>query len=55
MTFEGTIQRGGHGRRNDMNDISGPQDVYKCLVEDAPEDWLLGLLAFAVLEEQRID
>ncbi|WP_421568578.1 hypothetical protein [Stenotrophomonas sp. PD6] len=38
-----------------MNDISGPQDVYKCLVEEAPEGWLLGLLAFAVLEEQRID
>ena len=40
-----------------MSNFSGPADVYKELVEDVPEDqeWLLGLVAFAVIEEQKIE
>ena len=34
---------------------TGPEDVYKELVEDSDESWLLGLLAFAVVEEQKIE
>lgn len=35
----------------------GPEDVYRELVENSPEDqeWLLGLVAFAVVEEQKIE
>lgn len=40
-----------------MEKYSGPEDIYKKLVEDVPEDeeWLLGLVAFAVVEEQKIE
>lgn len=40
-----------------MDKYSGPEDTYKELVEDVPEDeeWLLGLVAFAVVEEQKIE
>lgn len=40
-----------------MEKYSGPQDIYKELVEDVPEDseWLFGLVAFAVVEEQKIE
>lgn len=40
-----------------MNKYSGPEDIYSELVENQPEDeeWLLGLVAFAVVEEQRIE
>jgi hypothetical protein len=40
-----------------MNSFSGPADIYSALVENVPEDeeWLLGLLAFAVVEEQKIE
>jgi len=40
-----------------MDRFSGPEDIYKQLVEDAPEDedWLFGLVAFAVIEEQKIE
>jgi len=40
-----------------MDRFSGPEDIYKELVEDVPEeeDWLLGLVAFAVIEEQKIE
>lgn len=40
-----------------MNIFSGPQDVYEALVENAPpqEEKLLGLLAFACIEEQRAE
>lgn len=40
-----------------MQKYSGPQDIYKKLVEDVPEneEWLLGLVAFAVIEEQKIE
>ena len=40
-----------------MDKFSGPQDIYENLVENAPDDeeWLLGLVAFAVIEEQKIE
>lgn len=40
-----------------MIEYSGPVDIYKELVEDVPdnEEWLLGLVAFAVVEEQKIE
>ena len=40
-----------------MDKYSGPEDIYKEVVEDVPEDeeWLLGLVAFAVVEEQKIE
>jgi len=38
-----------------MLKLSGPEEIYKELVEDSEESWLLGLVAFAVIEEQRIE
>ncbi|MDY0093985.1 MAG: hypothetical protein RBT80_14920 [Candidatus Vecturithrix sp.] len=40
-----------------MNSFSGPADIYEELVENVPEneEWLLGLVAFAVVEEQKIE
>lgn len=40
-----------------MGEFSGPVDIYKELVEDVPdnEEWLLGLVAFGVVEEQKIE
>ncbi len=40
-----------------MEKYSGPEDIYKELVENSPDDeeWLLGLVAFAVVEEQKIE
>ncbi|KYZ85095.1 hypothetical protein A3Q32_20970 [Alcanivorax sp. KX64203] len=40
-----------------MGKFSGSEGIYKELVEDVPEDeeWLLGLVAFAVVEEQKIE
>ncbi len=38
-----------------MNILSGPQDIYKELVDQSNENWLFGLVAFAVIEEQRIE
>ncbi len=40
-----------------MSNFSGPVDIYKELIENVPEDqeWLLGLVAFAVVEEQKIE
>ena len=40
-----------------MKKYSGPEDIYKELVENSSEDeeWLLGLVAFAVVEEQKIE
>jgi hypothetical protein len=34
---------------------SGAEDVYRELVENSDQSWLLGLVAFAVVEEQRIE
>jgi len=38
-----------------MAKYSGPECIYKELVEDSDENWLYGLVAFAVVEEQRIE
>lgn len=38
-----------------MAKYTGSADVYRELVEDSPENWLYGLVAFAVVEEQRIE
>ena len=40
-----------------MDRFLGSHDIYKVLVEDAPDDeeWLFGLVAFAIIEEQRIE
>ena len=38
-----------------MTSLSGPEDAYRNLVEKSPEGWIYGLVAFAVLEEQRIE
>ena len=34
---------------------SGAEDTYRELVEESHQSWLLGLVAFAVVEEQRIE
>ena len=40
-----------------MKLYSGPEDTYKELIDDVPEDseWLFGLVAFAVIEERKIE
>ena len=38
-----------------MGKFSGPEDVYDQLVENSEESWILGLVAFAIIEEQRIE
>ncbi|MCK0538338.1 hypothetical protein [Alcanivorax quisquiliarum] len=40
-----------------MTRFNGPEEVYAELVDKQPEneDWLLGLVAFAVVEEQRVE
>lgn len=40
-----------------MHSFSGPADIYDNLVEKIPEsdEWLFGLVAFAVVEEQKIE
>lgn len=38
-----------------MAEYSGPEDIYKELVEDSDENWLYGLVSFAIIEEQRIE
>jgi len=35
--------------------ISGSEHVYRTLVEESEESWLYGLLAFAIIEEKRIE
>lgn len=35
--------------------ISGSEHVYRTLVEESDESWLYGLLAFAIIEEKRIE
>lgn len=35
--------------------FSGPEEIYKELVEESEESWLHGLMAFAVIEEQKIE
>jgi len=38
-----------------MPEYNGPEDIYKELIEESDENWLYGLVAFAVIEEQRIE
>jgi len=38
-----------------MDKYTGPDDIYQELVETSEKNWLLGLVAFAVMEEQRIE
>jgi hypothetical protein len=38
-----------------MGKFSGPEDLYNELVENSNDHWLLGLVAFAVIEEQKIE
>lgn len=38
-----------------MTKYAGAQDIYRELVEESNESWLLGLVAFAVVEEQRVE
>lgn len=38
-----------------MTKYVGAQDIYRELVEESNESWLLGLVAFAVIEEQRVE
>jgi hypothetical protein len=38
-----------------MDKFSGPEDIFDELVENADNNWLLGLVAFAVIEEQRFE
>lgn len=38
-----------------MQKYSGPEDVYKELVDDFDKNWLLGLLAFAMVEQQKVE
>ena len=38
-----------------MDNYSGPEDTYKELVDDKDSDWLFGLVAFAVVEEKKIE
>ena len=40
-----------------MGVFSGSEDIYRELVENVPEDeeWLLGLVSFAIVEERRIE
>mgnify|MGYP000197478832 CR=1 FL=1 len=38
-----------------MKKYCGAEDLYRELVEESDQSWLLGLVAFAVVEEQRIE
>lgn len=38
-----------------MDKLSEAEEMYDVLVENSDENWLLGLLAFAIIEEQRIE
>lgn len=38
-----------------MKKYCGAEDIYRELVEESEQSWLLGLVAFAVVEEQRIE
>ena len=38
-----------------MPEYNSPEDIYNELVEESDENWLYGLVAFAVIEEQRIE
>lgn len=38
-----------------MCSISGPEDTYRKLVQQTEGNWLRGLIAFAILEEQKVE
>ncbi len=38
-----------------MGKYSGPEDVYRELVDESEEHWLYCLIAFAIVEEQKIE
>lgn len=38
-----------------MPQIVSSEEVFRQLVEDSDDDWLFGLVAFAIVEEQRIE
>lgn len=38
-----------------MTKFSGSEEIYKELVSDSDESWILGLVAFAIIEEQKIE
>lgn len=38
-----------------MEKYSGQDDIYRALVDDKEESWLLGMVAFAVFEEQKVE
>lgn len=38
-----------------MKKYSGAEDIYGELVDESDQSWLLGLVAFAVVEEQRVE
>lgn len=38
-----------------MAKISTSEDVYRQLIDESDERWLFGLIAFAIIEEQRIE
>lgn len=38
-----------------MEKYSGSEDIYRKLVDDSEENWLYGLVAFAIIEEQRVE
>ena len=38
-----------------MAQYSGSEEIYRELVEESEENWLYGLIAFAIIEEQRIE
>ena len=38
-----------------MAKYSGPEDVYRELVDESEEHWLYCLIAFVIVEEQKIE
>ena len=38
-----------------MAEYRGSEDIYKELVDDSDDNWLYGLVAFAIIEERRIE
>lgn len=38
-----------------VKNYRGAEDIYRELVDESDQSWLLGLVAFAVIEEQRIE
>jgi hypothetical protein len=38
-----------------MKKFCGAEDIYRDLVEESDQSWILGLVAFAIVEEQRIE